>query len=124
MKTKFSERDIRALKMCVVGVVLILAYVFAAGPWFDDWSMIRASLAGKRARFDSAVPRADVVSSAKQAGLISIVPTFEMPDVEEKQKPLFRDKFSEQLKKAGVSVKSVQFLPTTRQRQGGGYSKL
>jgi len=124
MTGKLSERDKRALKWCVAGVAVILAYVLVIGPWFDDWRIIRSSLAGKRAGFDNAVAKAGAVSAAKQAGLVSIVPTLEMPQVEAMQKPLLRDRFNEQLKKAGISIKSMQFLPVMRSKYGGGYKKL
>jgi hypothetical protein len=59
------------------------------------------------------------MDEAQQAGLMSIVPTFEMPRSEEKQKFLFRDKFNEQLKKAGIKSEPLQIPPVGRSRQAG-----
>jgi hypothetical protein len=80
----------------------------------DRWAEARKSLALIRARL-----KAIDVDQARQAGLTSIVPVFEIPQVEEKQMLLFRDKLNEQLKKAGVSNKPLQVLPVTKPRQGG-----
>jgi len=40
------------------------------------------------------------------------------------QGPLFRGKFNEQLKKAGINVTSLQFLRSTRSKQASGYNTL
>ncbi|MHC4206965.1 MAG: hypothetical protein ACYSTT_20100, partial [Planctomycetota bacterium] len=59
------------------------------------------------------------VDKAKRAGLMSVVPVFEMPQVEEEQKFLFRDKLSEQLKKAGIKSKPLQVQPGRKSPQSG-----
>jgi len=80
----------------------------------DRWAEARMSLSAVKDKLD-----AIDVSEARQAGLMSIVPVFEMPEVEEKQTFLFRDKLNEQLKKAGVSSKPLQVLAVSKARQGG-----
>ena len=50
---------------------------------------------------------------------MSIVPVFEMPQVEEEQKFLFRDKLSEQLQKAGIRNKPLQIQPGRKSPQSG-----
>ena len=59
------------------------------------------------------------VSDAKRAGLISIVPAFEMPEKEETQKFLFRDKFNDQLKKARIKTEPLQVLPAIKSPVAG-----
>jgi len=113
MIQKLSEKDIRALKIGGVCVAAILLFVFAS-MWFDHWSEARASLAQVKAKLDLID-----VDKAKQAGLLSIVPVFEMPQKEETQKFLFRNKLNEQLKKVGINSKPLQVLPGGKSRQAG-----
>jgi len=47
----------------------------------------------------------------------SAVPVFQMPEQEETQKFLFRDKLNEQLKKAGIKGKPLQVLPGRKSPQ-------
>jgi len=111
------------LKLGGAGVALILAYAFVVGPWVDDWLLARSALKTERAKCDSIAPRSGVLA-AKQAGLVSVVPKLEMPKAESVQGPLFRGKFNEQLKKAGISVTNLQFLQSARSKQAGGYKSL
>ena len=113
MIQKLSKKDIRALKIGGVCVAAILLFVFAS-MWFDHWSEARASLAQVKAKLDLID-----VDKAKQAGLLSIVPVFEMPQKEETQKFLFRNKLNEQLKKVGINSKPLQVLPGGKSRQAG-----
>jgi hypothetical protein len=92
----------------VVAAVAIAAFTFGAKA-FDHWQEVRTSLRSARAKLS------DVTSDqAKQAGLLSIVPVAELPEVEDKQKFLFRDKLHEQLKKAGIKVEPLTILPARR----------
>jgi hypothetical protein len=120
---KLSETDKRTLKLGGVGVVLILAYAFVVGPWIDDWLLTRSALKTERTRLDSIAP-AGGVAAAKQAGLVSVVPKLEMPLAESVQGPLFRGRFNEQLKKAGVNVTSLQFLQSAKSKQASEYDIL
>ena len=108
MQRKLSQKDIRALKIAAVAVVAILLLVFVT-TWFEHWVMVRKSLADKQAMLKAIVP-----SEAKRAGLRSILPVFEMPQAEEKQKFLFRNKFKEQIKKAGIKSKPLQIATASR----------
>ena len=101
---KLSERDIRALKIGAVCVVAILVFLSATS-WRDHWVKVRGEKKKVKAQLDAM--SADKI---KQAGFMSIVPVFEMPVTEEKQKFLFRDKLNEQLKKAGIKSKPLQIL--------------
>jgi len=51
--------------------------------------------------------------------LLSIVPAFEMPEKEETQRFLFRDKLNEQLKKAGIQNQPLQVASIGRSGQAG-----
>ena len=118
MQKKLNQRDIRALKIGAVAVAAILVSAFVT-TWFEHWVMVRKSLADKQTMLEAIVP-----SQAKQAGLRSIVPVFEMPQEEEKQKFLFRNKFKEQIKKAGIKSRPLQILSTGKSRNRTGYKLL
>jgi len=113
MIEKLSQKDIRALKIGAVGVAAILVLVFAS-EWLGHWAQARKSLAELKDKLELLD-----VGEAKQAGLMSIVPVFEMPEKEETQKFLFRDKLDEQLKKAGISSKPLQVMSTGKSSQAG-----
>jgi len=120
---ELSETDKRALKLGSVGVVLILAYAFVIDPWMDGWLAARSALKTERTRLDSITSGSSGLE-AKRAGLVSIVPKLKMPDAEGVQGPLFRDKFNEQLKKAGINVTGLQYLQSSRSKQQGGHKVL
>ena len=113
MIEKLSQKDIRMLKIGAVCVAAILVFVFVA-EWLDHWTQARKSLAELQDKLELLD-----VGKAKQAGLMSIVPVFEMPEKEETQKFLFRDKLNEQLKKAGISSKPLQVVSTGKSSQAG-----
>ena len=113
MKTKLNQRDIRTLKMGAVGVVAIFVFVFALS-LYDRWAQVRNSLE----ELNNKLELIDV-DKAKQAGLMSIVPVFEMPQEEETQKFLFRDKLNEQLTKAGIKSEPLQVVSVGKSRQAG-----
>jgi hypothetical protein len=116
---KLSDRDKRALVLGAVGVVVIVLYVYGSD-WLDQWSAIRGSLAEKRAKM-----KLVDMKESKRAGLELLVPVFEMPKGEDEQKFLFRTKFNEQLKKAGIQVQGgLQLLRPTKSRSTPGYKIL
>ena len=106
MSTRLGDRDKRALTIGAAAVVIILVYMFLLTPWLDDWKATRSALAGYREKLQLMGIGGDGISKAKQQKLVSIVPMVEMPQSEDVQRRLFRDKFSEQLKKAGIPIKS------------------
>lgn len=108
-----NERDKRALKLGGICTIALLVLVLAT-KWIDHWGQVRKSLAVAKAELAAINP-----SEAKQTGLMSIVPVFEMPEVEEKQKFLFRDKLDEQLKKARLKSKPLQILPAGKPLYSG-----
>jgi len=113
MIEKLSQRDIRVLKIGAVCVAAIFVFVFAS-EWFDRWAKARASLAEVKNKLELID-----VDKAKQAGLLSIVPAFEMPEKEETQRFLFRDKLNEQLKKAGIKNQPLQVASIGKSGQAG-----
>jgi hypothetical protein len=108
MFERMSQRDKRALIFGVVAVVVILAYIYV-GPWFKDWQGIRADLEAKKKQLKVIAPAdGDETAQATWEKLALCVPVFEMPRREKDQVPLFRDKFNDQLTKAGIKVKTLQ----------------
>lgn len=113
MITKLSQRDKRALKLG--GVIAAAIVLFALGStWLDNWAAVRTSL--KKAKADLKIINPD---NAKLQALLSVVPKFEIPQTEETQKLLFRDKFNEQLKKAGIKAEPLQALAPVRSPNPG-----
>ena len=113
MIEKLSKKDIRALKFGAIGAALIILFVFGS-KGHERWTKAKANGAVLKAKLDTID-----VDKAKQEGLVSIVPVFEMPQVEEEQKFLFRDKLSEQLKKAGIKNKPLQIQAGRKSTQFG-----
>lgn len=113
MLDRLGQKERRTLKIGAVCVAVILVVGFAA-KWLEHWAQVRKSLSQIRAKLE-----AISVDEAKQAGLLSIVPAFEMPQAEEKQKLLFRDRFNEQLKNMGIKSNPLQVLPAGKSRQPG-----
>lgn len=92
----------------LVLVVAILAFTFGS-KGFDRWQEVRTSLRTARTKLKDVT-----VDPVKQAGLLSIVPVAEPPEVEDKQKFSFRDKLHEQLKKAGIKVEPLTISAARR----------
>ena len=86
------------------------------------WFHCRVAEAGKSLLFTVVIPaffqgspaqlKSVNVGDAKIAGLMSIVPAFEMPEKEEEQKSRFRDKFLDQLKRAGIKHEPLKVVTT------------
>ena len=113
MIEKLSQKDIRILKIGAVCVAAILVFVFAS-ELLGRWAEARASLAEVKNKLELID-----VDKAKRAGLLSIVPVFEMPQKEETQRFLFRDKLNEQLKKAGIKNQPLQVASIVKSGQAG-----
>ena len=104
MARKLTQREVRTLIIGAVAAVAIVALTFGLDG-LDRWKDVRTSLTSARAKLDEVV-----VDETKQAGLLSIVPVVEMPQLEEKQKFLFRERLHEQLKKAGIKTEPLTIL--------------
>ena len=110
---RLNQKEKRTLKFGVVCAVAIVMFSFAT-KLHGIWKQRRNETAG----INNLLENIDV-SDAKQAGLMSIVPVFEMPEKEETQKFLFREKFNEQLKKAGIKSEPLQILPAPKSPVAG-----
>jgi len=111
---KYSEKDIRALKLGGICAAAILIFLFGS-KWRDRWAQARED--GRRV--DAKLAAMD---KTKQAGLMAIVPEFEMPAVEEEQKFLFREALVKQL--AGIKGSKPLEVVRGGKAKVGGYSQL
>lgn len=116
MFQKLKQRDKRALKLGIFGVLLIPVFFLCIVPWFEDWSRVRKQLTARRRMMKKIT---DVDSR-----LFSIVPKFSIPRDEKSQGTLFRDEFSKQLKQAGINAKSLQLVSSAKQQRVSGYKCL
>ena len=112
MMKKLGQKEKRTLKFGVICAIAIVGFAFAT-QWLGHWKKVRAT-PGIENKLETIN-----ISEAKRAGLTSIVPVFEMPEEEQTQKYLFRDKFNEQLKKAGIKGKPLQVLPAVKSGVAG-----
>ena len=108
MARKLNEREKRMLLFGAASAVVILAFTYGVR-WLDHWGKTRKTLTLAKSRLGEIE-----TDEAKRAGLAAIVPVFEAPEPEDKQKFLFRDRLHEQLKKAGIQTEPLQFLATRR----------
>ena len=113
MIKKLSQKDIRTLKfgaVCVAGII-----VFLVG------SEVLGRLKKAQESTDILNKKLDLidVDKAKQAGIMAIVPKFEMPIEEEDQKFLFQDKLTEQFKKAGIKNQPLRVASKTTSKKDG-----
>jgi hypothetical protein len=110
MARRLTPREIRVVQIGVIAVIAIPAFTFGT-KWLDDWRQVRKSLAQSQDKLKGLE-----INEARQAGLLSIVPVLELPEEEEVQKLLFRDKLHEQLKKAGINTEPLQVLAVRKTR--------
>jgi hypothetical protein len=110
---KLNEKDTRALKLGAVGAAAILVF-FLGSKFQARWAQAKT----KKLELEHKLDAIDV-DKAREAGLMAIVPVLQMPQVEDQQKFLFRDKLSEQLQRAGIRNKPLQLEPTKRSSYAG-----
>jgi len=116
LSKKLSVKDVRTLKIGAAAVVCIILSVIATS-WLEHWGKVRRRLSERQAELRSIVSletKQALRQSSGQAGLLATVPVFEMPQAEEKQKYLFRNKVAEQIKKAGIETKPLEILPNRK----------
>ena len=110
---KLSEKDIRALKLGAVSAAAVVLFLLGA-KWYDHWHLARIDGQTLRTKLN------DIdMNETKRKGLMAIVPTFKMPVEQEEQQFLFRDEFSNQLKKAGIKNDPLKILPNKRSPLSG-----
>lgn len=123
MAITLNERDKRALIWMGSAAAVILGMIYVIQPFFDHWRGIRAELRLQRDKIQT-VSGLGEGAQAKQKGLASVVPVFEMPETTETQMVRFREKFNEQLKQTGVNVTKMQFRKAAKVRSAGRYKVL
>lgn len=116
MMTKLSQKDIRTLKIGAICTAGILVF-WIGGKIYDRLNEAQASTA----LLNNKLELIDV-DKAKQSGLTSIVPKFEMPIKEDEQKFLFVEKLSEQFKKAGINNQPLEV--SSKGKSQAGYQLL
>ena len=117
MARRLTTREKQVLLLGVVSAVFIFVFTYGS-KGYDRWSEARATLAAAKRKIS------DVETDKnRQAALAAMVPVCEAPQVEDKQKFLFREKLHEQLKKAGINTEPLQFLPVRKPR-GAPYKVL
>jgi hypothetical protein len=102
MTRNLNEREKRLLLIGGAAAVAILIFVYGT-KGLDRWNKSRNSLAAAKGKLGEVE-----TDKARLAGLLALVPVFEKPEPEEKQKSLFREKLYEQLKKAGINPEPPQ----------------
>ena len=113
MIEKLSQRDVRILKIGAVCIAAILLFVFTSD-WLTHWANVRKEITQLENQLELIN-----IDKAKQAGLMSIVPVFIMPQEEGVQKFLFIDKLTEQLKNAGIKNTPLQVASVGKSGQAG-----
>ncbi len=108
MARKLNQREKRVILIGAISAVAIFAFTWGAD-WLKGWGEARADLARAKSRLEEI--EAD---RAKQAALLSIVPVFEVPQPDDRQRFLFRDKLLEQFKKAGINTEPLQIFDARR----------
>jgi len=110
MARKLSPRERRLVLFGAASAVFIFVLTYGA-KGYDRWSQARTTLAAAKHKLSEVE-----TDQSRQAALATMVPVIEQPQVEDKQKFLFRDKLHEQLKKAGINTEPLQFLPVRKPR--------
>ncbi len=123
MKNKLSERDKRALKLGAIAAAIVLLSV-GTGKLFKEYSTTKKDLVAVQEQVEQVMGDKDGKLSHQQRGLLSIVPKLEVPEQEEIPGAKFRQKFSEQLKKAGIKYTQLAFLPASKSRNALGFRTL
>ncbi len=113
MARKLNERERRLLLVGVAAAAVILVFAYGTRG-LDRWNKSRGSLTAAKQKLSEVE-----TDKAKLAGLISLVPVFEKPEPEEKQKSLFREKLYEQMKKAGINSEPPQPILSKKMNIGG-----
>ena len=123
MNHQLTEKDKKTIKFGAVAVAIILAWFVIDKTFLSDWQQIRHQLKIERQKYSTLGIQGNQLS-AKQAGLLATVPVLEMPQAATKQQELFRGTFNNQLKKAGINVKTLRSLPVLKAKDSGGHSKM
>ncbi len=118
MAVTLTDKDKRTLRLGAVCSVLILGLVYVprlAGHWRKMRSEMHA--------MESTLRQIQNPRDAKQRFLDTQVPVYKMPTTPDDQAFLFRDKLTEQIKKAGLKEVPLQ-TEFSKKRVTGGYQPL
>lgn len=113
MARKLNERERRMLQLGLAAVAITLVFTYGT-KGLGQWNKNRTSLAAAKKKLGEVE-----TDKAKLAGLLTLVPVFESPEPEEKQKTLFREKLYEQMKKAGINTEPPQPMLGKKTSVGG-----
>ena len=113
MARKLNERERRMLLIGLAVVAVMLVFTYGT-KGIGQWHKNRVSLAAAKKKLGEVE-----TDKATLAGLLALVPVFEKPEPEEKQKTLFREKLYEQMKKAGINTEPPQPLLGKKTSVGG-----
>ena len=105
MFEKLNPKDARSLKLggAVIAAMLVFLFFWDLN---EHWTKAKELFETKNAKLDT-LATLDMTNT-KYAGLMSIVPVFEMPVEKEKQKFLFQDSLNEQFKKSNINSQPWQ----------------
>ncbi len=123
MLGKLSQRDRRTIMFGAAAALVIIGWSLGL-PWLKDWQETRTALAARKQQIKLIAPGDDQAAAKAVEELVRAVPVFEMPQREKEQIVLFRDAFSEQLKKAGIKVRTLEYTGTAAARRVGAYRLL
>lgn len=118
MAVKLTDKDKRTLWLGAVASAVILGLVYVpklTGHWRKMRSEIHA--------MESILLQIQNPKDGKQMFLDGQVPVYKMPTTADAQAFLFRDKLTEQIKKAGLKEVPLQ-TEFSKKRQSGGYQPL
>jgi hypothetical protein len=118
MAVTLTDKDKRTLWLGAVGSVLILGLVYVptlAGHWRKMRSEMHA--------MERTLQQIRNPKNAKQGFLDTQVPVYKMPTTRNDQRFLYRDKLTEQIKKAGLKEVPLQ-IEESRKWITGGYKPL
>jgi hypothetical protein len=110
MARKLNTREKNMLLLGAAAAVVRVVFTYGS-KGYDHWNEARLTLASAKRKLSEVE-----TDKSRQAALAVIVPAIEAPQVEDKQKFLFRDRLHEQLKKAGINTEPLQFLPVRKPR--------
>lgn len=118
MAVKLTDKDKRTLLFGAVCSVLILAMVYAPR-LIGHWRAMRSEIHA----MERTLQQIQNPENPKQQFLNTQVPVYAMPTTADAQAFLFRDKLTEQIKKAGLKEVPLQ-TEFSSKRQAGGYQPL
>jgi hypothetical protein len=110
MIARLSHRDRKIAVFGLIAAGAILLFALVVSPWLDHWRDIGDRLAAAQGILAQEGVGATPAQAAKRLATLTTVPAFSPPQAEEQQRLLFQRQVNEQLGKAGVKAKSLQFL--------------